>query len=307
MSNRPSTEASAVPTDAEHIETPAAIKLRRRVHVNITGTMNQFHSIGSQAATWKPYENKLVEIFGVNDADGVCLDPATMSNALRSAVVSKVVVHESSSSFPVPLGVCISGIPNEEMTDSGEKFACTVLPNSSTHVPQVVYQTDASSEESIEWRNKYPNYNASNLETWGVLNVQKCPFAFVHKDHPAIDLLRVNKDILGADIDEVGLIDEQWHKVSRQVLSTCCNMIRNKVLSRVSTTDLNNFSIQLLPLNGLGWADFGSGSEIVNHMPINTQWTHSEIEKAETTFAELQKQKVCSYMARLEIEYEIQP
>lgn len=308
MSQRPSTTGAAVvPMESEQTEMPAAIKMKRRVHINVTGTMNQFHASGTQAAMWKPVDNKVTEMFGLNDSEGVCIDAGSMSNSLRNAVILKATMLEAKSTFPIPLGVSISCLPSEEITDSGEKFACTVLPNSTNSNPIVIYQTDASSDEGIEWRNKYPNYNASNLDTWGILDVQKCPFVFVHKEHPAIDLLRVNKDILGSDIDELGLLDDQFHKISRQVLTTCNNMIRNKVLSRVSTRDLNNFSVQLHPLNDSAWTDHGAGSEIVMDMPVNPMWTASQQDDAETQFAQAQQRKVCSYVARMELEYEIQP
>jgi hypothetical protein len=286
---------------------PLPIRLKRRVHINITGSMNGFHSAGTQAATWKPVDGKVTEIFGVHDSEGVCMDPGAMSNALRSAIVRKATVLENKSTFPIALGVSISCLPNEERTDSGEPFCATVLPETTNTSPVVIYETDANSTESIEWRNKYPNYNSANLETWGVLDVQNCPFVFVHQNHPIVDLLRANKDILGADIDEQAKIDEQWFKVGRQILSTCCNMIKSKVLSRVATRDLNNFSVQLHPLNDMAWNEAGAGTEIVASMMANPQWNQQQHNAAEVAWANAQARKLCTYMARVELEYEIQP
>lgn len=283
------------------------IRLKRRVHVNITGSLNGFSAKGSQAAVWKPVDGKVAEIFGLNDAEGVCLDPGAMANALRSSIVRKATVLESKSTFPIAMGVSVNCLPNEERTDSGEHFCATVLPDTINTNPIVIYETDANSAECNEWRTKYPSYNATNLETWGVLDVQNCPFVFVHEKHPVIDLLRTNKEILGSDIDEQGKIDEQWFKIGRQVLGTCCNMIKNKVLSRVATRDLNNFSVQLHPLNDSNWTDLGAGSEIVSTMQANPGWTTQQHQAAEQSFVGAQQRKTCTYMARIELEYEIQP
>eukprot|EP00961_Rhodomonas_salina_P216639 2926522-Rhodomonas_salina.1 len=75
-----------------------------------------------------------------------------MTNALRNAVILKATVRKQASSFPVPMGVTMNCITPSEVTDMGEKYVTTVLPNSVTTEPHVVYQTDAASADSIEWR-----------------------------------------------------------------------------------------------------------------------------------------------------------
>eukprot|EP00961_Rhodomonas_salina_P262410 3546269-Rhodomonas_salina.3 len=119
-------------------------------------------------------------------------------------------------------------------------------------------------------------------------------------------LLRVNKDLLGSDIDEQTLIDNQWYKVSRQVLSSCCNTLRSKVLSRVATRDLNSFSVQLHSIGNDNWGDLGDGTEFLQDMPQDISWEASQRQTAEAKWMELQMKKPCSYMATLELEYEVQ-
>lgn len=80
------------------------------------------------------------------------------------------------------------------------------------------------------------NYIDVLIDSHGVLNVQGENFVFVSKAHPVIDLLRLNKEILNADIDDQPLIDDQWYKVTKQVMSTCCQQLKvalkTKVLGR---------------------------------------------------------------------------
>mmetsp|Transcript_34395 Transcript_34395/g.81097 ORF Transcript_34395/g.81097 Transcript_34395/m.81097 type:complete len:308 (-) Transcript_34395:47-970(-) len=293
--------------DTEQAGAAAPLRMKRCVTVQISGTMNNFAQAGPTAATWKPLEGKHVDVFGVHDHEGICLDHGTMTNAMRNAVVLKATILKQSSTFPVPLGVSMNCITPCEVTDMGEKYVTTVLPNSVNTAPQVVYETDAASADSIEWRAKYPNFNASNLETNGILPVNGFNYVFVHQDHPVIALLRVNKDLLGADIDEQHLIDGQWYKVSRQVLTSCCNTLRTKVLSRIATRDLNTFSVQLHRLGNDNWADLGDGAEFLQDMPQDISWDASQRQAAEAKWMELQLKKPCTFIASVLLEYEVQP
>lgn len=114
------------------------------------------------------------------------------------------------STFPVPMGVSIECVPKQEKTDLGEGYAYTILPHSKISSPHVLYRCDVGAEEGNQWRKEYPKYNASNIETEGVLEVQNCPYVFVHQDHPVISLLRHNASLIGCNIDAQPKIDNEW-------------------------------------------------------------------------------------------------
>ena len=147
-------------------------------------------------------------------------------------------------------------------------------------------------------RKEYPKYKKANLEKHGVLETGDLAYLFVHQMHPAIALLRANKDLLGSDIDSQQKIDNEWYKVcfavvpssatlapksqsskvnpqkcicltrthrwqhhtplemvngpfsqvQKETFTACCNTLRTKVLSKVSTVDLNNFSVEVSPI-----------------------------------------------------------
>ena len=88
----------------------------------------------------------------------------------------------------------------------------------------------------IEWRNKYPNYNSSNLETLGVMDIPRCPYVFVHAKHPVIDLIRANADVMGCNIDDQEPMEGEWFKVSRQALGACCNTLRSMHHDEMNST-----------------------------------------------------------------------
>ncbi len=74
------------------------------------------------------------------------------TNQLRTALIHEVKLLQDRSTFPVPLGVHINCINSNEMTDLGERYAYTVLPNMSNTVGQTIYQCDVRTEEGMQVR-----------------------------------------------------------------------------------------------------------------------------------------------------------
>jgi len=184
-------------------------------------------------------------VFGLSGIFESSPDLGTTTSALQAAVIHRVNILETKNDFPVNIGVSISCIPSMETTRNGQSFAVTCL--SSCHNPTqiTVFEADASNAECVEWRNRYPQYNASNLKTQGTLQVNGQPYLFVSQTHPVIELLKQNADMLNADISSQPLIDGEWYKLTKQVMSTCCNTLKTKVLNQVSSRDLNNFFVQM--------------------------------------------------------------
>ena len=79
----------------------------------------------------------------------------------------------------------------------------------------------------------------------------------------------MNKHVLNADIDQQPLIDNQWFKVMKQVMSTCCNHLRKVVLNKVSTMDLNNLTLQIARLDNAKWVDYSTEDELMLQLPAN--------------------------------------
>jgi hypothetical protein len=180
--------------------------LTRSVMVNITGSLANLAMQGTQAGVWRPVEGMQLRVFGMSsDADA-----QIATNQLRTALIHEVKLIEHRSTFPVPMGVNIECVPSNEKTDMGDGYAYTVLPHSIISVPQVLYQCDVGAEEGNQWRKDFPKYNAGNIEKEGILEVQNCPYVFVHQDHPVIMLLRHNSNLIGCNIDDQPKIDNEW-------------------------------------------------------------------------------------------------
>ena len=154
-----------------------------------------------------------------------------------------------------------------ETTRNGQFFAVTCLLSCYNPTPITMFEADTSNAESVEWRNHYPQYNASSLETQGMLQVNGQPYLFVSQTHPVIELLKQNADMLNADISSQPLIDSEWYKLTKQVMSTCCNTPKTKVLNHVSSRDLNNFFVQIHRVNKGDWSNITTNDEIMSTIP----------------------------------------
>jgi hypothetical protein len=96
-------------------------------------------------------------------------------------------------------------------------------------VPTAVVATVQAADGS-PWDMGFRRWNATNLETEGIMRVQNQTYSFVLKTHPLIALLRANADNLQLDIDQMPLFDKQFYKVSNDLVATCCHTIRTKIL-----------------------------------------------------------------------------
>lgn len=230
-------------------------------------------------------------------------DVGATAAVLQNAVLHKVTVLEQKNDFPVSLGVTISSIPSDEVTKTGHKYAITAMSQSYNPTPCVVFSAEEATGEGIEWRNKYPAYNSANLERQGVLEVQGQSFVFVSQHHPVVELLANNADILNAQIMDQPLIDGEWFKITRQVMSQCCGILRSKVLNKVSTRDLNNFAIQIHRLGHRDWVSCSNNDEILSALPTGA---HGKTAEEITSHMQLVQRTPYSYNVRLEVQYECQ-
>ena len=194
--------------------------LTRSVMVNITGSLANLAMQGTQAGVWRPVEGMQLRVFGL----GTDADAQIATNQLRTALIHEVKLLEHRSTFPVPMGVNVECVPANEKTDMGDGYAYTVIPHSVISAPHVLYQCDVGAEEGNQWRKEFPKYTAANIDSEGILEVQGCPYVFVHQDHPVITLLRHNSNLIGCNIDEQPKIDNEWCAPS-VVLPLCARLL----------------------------------------------------------------------------------
>ena len=255
---------------------------------------------------WSPSNGKVGDVFGISEIlqqgpHGV--DGFSSAGALQNAVLHQITVLESKNEFLLTLGVSISCIPNDEITRTGSKYAMTSLAESHNPTPLTLFEAEPTTNEGMQWRQEFPEYNTNNLETFGVLNVQGESFVFVSKSHPSVNLLRKYKDRLNADIDSQPLIDGEWYKFAKQMFGETCRQLRSKVLSKVNSRDLNHFTIQIHRTDKKDWNNVSVNDELVSALPftIAASGDHAATKDA---MAHMLKRQY-SWHARVEICYEV--
>ena len=297
------TDVSTLGTTSLPVKANEQYLVTRRFNVNIRGSLAQFGGSGQEAASWAPINGKVGDVFGISDIFESTPDVGTTAAVLANSVLHRVTVLETKNDFPLNLGVTMACVPSEETTKTGHKYTITTMANTHQPNPTVVFEAEASTNEGITWRSKYPAYNANNLEKEGVLQVSGQPYLFVSQTHPVIDLLRQNAAHLNADISQQPLIDGEWYKITKQVMGTCCATLRTKVLSKVSTRDLNNFSVQIHRIGNKDWNNLTTNDEIISAIPDHIINLNSE-EAISTHIQNIMKRQY-SFTARIEMQYEV--
>jgi hypothetical protein len=301
----------------EETPTPTTVKLSKVVCCEIKGTLNGFSMMGPEAASWKPMDGKHASIFGSDDQHigGGMDDPSAMmlssdlsaaTGSLRNATITKATLLQSHNTFPVPLGVIVSCLPRREVVETGDKYTFTTVPNASVTYPYVLYEAGAAQQEAKQWQTLYPNFNSSNLETQDVLNIQNCPYVFVHENHPVVNLLRMNKAKLGVDIDTIQKMDNQWFKITRPLMQESCDSLRTKVLNRICpSTDLTKMGVQLCRLGGAEWSQVDDADALMTFAPAPT-WDKEQLKAGLKAHRSNFMERPATFMARIQLDYEIQ-
>ena len=290
------------------------------------GTMNAFSVMGPNAASWKPVEGKQASIFGVDDSFGNSIDGssttgagmtgaggnmllhadlAAATNALRNVTITKATLLQSYNTFGVPLGVTVSCLPRNEVVDTGDKYTFTTIPNTAVNMPSLLYEAGDTHAQAMDWMKTFGKYNSGNLRTQDVLKIPGCPYVFVHENHPVINLLRINKHIVGVDVDEQPKMDGQWHKITESLFDSSCETIDNRILAKIQTYNLTELSVQLHRIGGVDWSHVNGADALMSFIPDpnwDQQTLESNIKAHEQSFTD----KPCTFMARIQLEYEMQ-
>lgn len=276
--------------------------LERVLHVNITNSLGNLALAGPQGGVWKLVDGAQHQVLS-HCAEG--MDVGTSTGQLGSVLMHEVQILQQHNGFPVPLGVQFNCMPAKEYTDLGEAFAYTVLPNCQLNSPETIYSAPPLNDEMYEWHKQYPQYTAANLESEGVMHVNNQAFCFIDHEHPAVSVLRYNSHLIGCDIDTQKKVDKTWFKVSRQVLKVCCDTIREKVLSKMKTYDLNTLSLQIHRINAVGWEDLGDGTVAMANFKLKSSMTPEEEDTAKRNHLKKFTSTPYTYAARIKIKYEI--
>jgi hypothetical protein len=267
------------------------------LNISMKGSPLDFHMNGDMGCKWQVDPGIVPKIF-----PGISL-------AHQNASVANVTVLQSVNTFPIALGTNFffgtkaCGTKNE-VTNAGTSFSHTLLPNSNSSQEHVIHMAAESDGDAKAWSENFPTFTSANLATEGVLSLGNCPYVFVNQNHPVVNLIRMNKEMLGVDIDTIPKMDGEWYKLSQELMSSCCTAIHDKILFKMATSNLFAFNAQAHPIDGSKWPDMDSADLMASFQPNHL---NSEAEE-QTRMAAHQRNTVerpgTVYM-RVKVEYSV--
>lgn len=88
---------------------------------------------------------------------------------LKSVVLHKMTLGAQKSTFPVALGVRITGVDDSAYSQTGESYSMITMPMADSHVSRVLQEDNT--DLAYEFARKFPGYTAENLDTKGIHEV----------------------------------------------------------------------------------------------------------------------------------------
>ena len=117
--------------------------LKRTVVVNIRASLNDL-CLKKARATWQPpnadatksifQQRKFVDLQGTSEAQG----------NLKSVVLHKMALTSQRNTFPIALGVRISGVDDATFSQTGEAYSAIALPQVNDHSTRVLQEDDTA-------------------------------------------------------------------------------------------------------------------------------------------------------------------
>lgn len=221
--------------------------LERTVSVSIRASLADL-STSTAKAVWAPSKEQLESIY--KQAQFVDLSGEQARNGdLKSVVLHSISAESVKSTFPFSLGTKITGVEENHFSSIGAPYSTVVMPNSETHVPKKL--ADENTEVAYAFAQKYPGYNAENLETNGVHAVPQRRFVLVAASHPLVTAIHENASAL--QMADVTQMPEQLVKISTGLYQTLMPMVKQQVAAQIKVCDLSRFAVSVHPSDHTSW------------------------------------------------------
>ena len=78
---------------------------------------------------------------------------------LKSVVLHKMTLASQKSTFPIALGVRITGVDDATYSQTGESYSMISMPNADSHIPRVLQEDNT--ELAYEFARKFRTFRAT--------------------------------------------------------------------------------------------------------------------------------------------------
>lgn len=220
----------------------------RTLTVEIAGSLTKLAAAGietrwgvdkNSSAVFQPVASDK----GYSDIAGKC--------DISNAVLHSMTVKEVRSTFPCTIGVNIAGVVGTHATREGIKYALVVQKDTKHHINKSVVTPDEMTNS--EYLKKYPGMTPDKISTEGIVKVPGEEYVFVDSNHPIVEMLIVNEEVLQVNMKNAELIDGRWYKVSSEVVTDCAKLLDQQLLQHLPLIDLSAFEIKAERLGKIPW------------------------------------------------------
>ena len=215
---------------------------------------NSLAGLGSypEKATWRPRPNKM-DIFQSKPRYAPnCAKAATRQGNLDQVILVGMKIKKVESNFPCQLGLRVEGSKGNYYTNDGQRYSYLIGANENT--PQLNDVLVAGNPYvNSEYLRLYPTMTKDKLRKEGIMEVPGENYVFVDKDHPIVEMMGENQDVLQIDLENAELIDDRWYKVSKTVTERCISELENELVDNLPVMNLNNFNATIHRLHGRSW------------------------------------------------------
>lgn len=245
------------PSDAEGLGI-AALKrpIRRVVTAQINGSLARLGSSGvgssSGAAVWTIDPAAVESVFAPTSGEASFGGVGQADSDIKNVVLHGVQLLAVQSSFPVTLGINISGVEGKHYTKDGSGFARVVMAGEKWSGAEYLTKPDEALINS-DYLQKYPGMTVDNLRHKNIVRVPDEQFVFVGFDHPVVEMLEANSEVLQINIRDAELIDNRWYKVNSGVFEDCARLLDSELLQNLPIMDLSNFQLDVCRVGSVAW------------------------------------------------------
>lgn len=221
--------------------------LQRCVVASVRATLGDLCNSRTKAI-WAPSSDALNSIFQQKrfaDLSGNAQQTGDLKNAVLHSVTAKAI----KSTFPISLGIDMTGVDAQTFSHTGTSFSTIALPRVDTTQERVLQKDDP--QIAYDFMARYPGYTAQNLETKDVHAVPNRRFVLVSKEHPLMQAIRDNQHALqSTDFAEMpeGLV-----KINTTLYDAVMPVVRSQVESQVRVRDFSKFSVSISPSDHASW------------------------------------------------------
>jgi len=205
-------------------------------------------------ATWSPLEGHLDIFQSKSRYAPNCRKAATRQGNLKQTILVGMKMKKVESSFPCQLGLKIDGSRGNYYTANGERYSYLIGANEVSHnLNQIIVTTNPY--VNSEYLRLYPGMTKDKLRSEGIMHVPGENYVFVDRQHPIIEMMSENQDVLQIDLASAQMIDNRWYKVSKTVTERCLSELESELVENLPIMDFSSFKASIHRLYGREWDD----------------------------------------------------